>query len=114
MPFVKRNAAGQVTALFREQDEQAKEYLPPNHPDVRAMSAGQELPAEQRPEMQRSDLDMIRVFEDLTDILIAKRIVVVTDFPAAAQEKLMYRKRLRSSLSPISEILGVEEDDGFL
>jgi hypothetical protein len=59
----------------------------------------------------KSDLDMIRVYEDLTDILIGKRIVVLTDFPAAAQEKLLHRKRLRSSLSPITEALGLPGDD---
>lgn len=114
MPFVKRNAAGQVVALFREQDRQAKEYFPPNHPEVVAFMQSAEPSSEPRPEIQRSDLDMIRVFEDLTDILISKRIVVVTDFPAAAQEKIMYRKRLRSSLSPINEILSAEDDEGFL
>lgn len=115
MPFVKRDAKGQVTALFREQEDQAKEYLPLSHPEVQAMiGRGGETPMEHRPEMARSDMDMIRVFEDLTDILIGKRIVVVTDFPPAAQEKIMYRKRLRSSLSPISEVLGVEDDDSFI
>ena len=61
--------------------------------------------------MLKSDLDTIRVFEDLADVLINKRIVVLTDFPAAAQEKLMRRKRLRSSLSPITDALAVPEDD---
>jgi hypothetical protein len=54
---------------------------------------------------------MIRVYEDLTDILISKRIVLLTDFPPAAQEKLMRRKRLRSSLSPITEILAQSEEE---
>ena len=115
MPFVKRSAEGRVIALFREQDEQAKEYLPLSHPEVAAMiAAGPDVSTEKIPEMRRSDLDLIRVFEDLTDILISKRIVVLTDFPATAQEKIMQRKRLRSSLSPISEVLGVEDDEGFI
>ena len=48
----------------------------------------------------------------MTDILIGKNVVVLTDFPAVAQDKLLRRKRLRSSLSPIAEALGgtIEED----
>jgi hypothetical protein len=63
--------------------------------------------------MRRSDLEMIRVYEDLIDILISKRIVVLTDFPTAAQEKLVRRKRLRSSLSSLTEVLA-PEDEGEL
>jgi hypothetical protein len=36
---------------------------------------------------------------------------VLTDFPPAAQEKLMRRKRLRSSLSPITEALAPSDED---
>jgi hypothetical protein len=65
--------------------------------------------------MLQSDLDSIRVLEDLADILIRKRLIALTDFPPAAQEKLMSRRRLRTSLSPITEILGdTSEDDGGL
>jgi hypothetical protein len=38
--------------------------------------------------------------------------VMLTDFPPAAQDKLMRRKRLRSSLSPITELLdGTDEEE---
>ncbi|HVM86122.1 MAG TPA: tryptophan synthase subunit beta like protein [Candidatus Binatia bacterium] len=112
MPFVKRNAQGRITAVHREQDSQDLQYLAPNHPDVVAFHdpAYEKVP-EGRGELLKSDLEMIRVYEDLTDILISKRIVVLTDFPPAAQEKLMRRKRLRSSLSPITEALALPEDE---
>jgi hypothetical protein len=88
------------------------QYLPPNHPEVVAFldPAGKAV-AEGRGELLRSDLEMIRVYEDLTDVLIGKRIVALTDFPPAAQEKLMRRRRLRSSLSPITDALAQSEDD---
>ena len=56
--------------------------------------------------MVKSDLEMIRVYEDLVDVLISKHVVVLTDFPQAAQEKLMRRKRLRSSFSTPCSWLG--------
>jgi hypothetical protein len=121
MPFVKRDAQGRIASIHREQDSPDLHYLPKNHPEVTGFLAadkrstdrpGVERPnTEGRGELMRSDFEMIRVYEDLTDILISKRIVLLTDFPPAAQEKLMRRKRLRSSLSPITEILAQSEEE---
>ena len=111
MPFVRRDAQGRIASVHREQDSPDLQYLPPNHPEVMSFLAPGN---ERRGELQRSDLEMIRVYEDLTDILIGKRIVVLTDFPPAAQEKLMRRKRLRSSLSAITDALApAEEEQGL-
>lgn len=121
MPFIKRDATGEIVALFREQSAEAREYLPPADPEVQHFvrpEAGlsgqteQDRP-EQRPDMANSDLEMIRVYEDLVDILISKHVVVLTDFPQAAQEKLMRRKRLRSSFSGLTEALASEDDEGI-
>ncbi len=109
MPFVTRDETGRSTALYREQSPEAQEYLPSGHPEI-ADFAGPHGGSDDRPDMRRSDLEMIRVYEDLIDILISKRIVVLTDFPTAAQEKLVRRKRLRSSLSSLTEVLGPEDD----
>ncbi len=112
MPFVTRDETGHITALYREQTPEAREYLPSEHPEILEF-AGQGGSSGERPDMRQSDLEMIRVYEDLIDILISKRIVVLTDFPTAAQEKLVRRKRLRSSLSSLTEVLA-PEDDGEL
>jgi FMN phosphatase YigB (HAD superfamily) len=110
MPFVKRDASGRVVALFRERSDEAPEYLAPSSQEV-ADFADPEGGRGERSSMLQSDLEMIRVYEDLIDILISKRIVVLTDFPPKAQEKLVRRKRLRSSLSTLTEVLAPEDDD---
>ena len=113
MPFVKRDAAGRVTSLHREQETQDLQYLPLDHPDVVGfLQPIGERRNQGRGALLQSDLDMIRVYEDLTDNLLGKNLVMLTDFPPAAQEKLLRRKRLRSSLSPITEVLsGSNVDD---
>lgn len=116
MPFIKRDSNGEIGALFREQTAEAMEYLQPNHPDVQRFMAPEKAAnghAEQHQDMASSDLEMIRVYEDLVDILISKHVVVLTDFPQAAQEKLMRRKRLRSSFSSLTEALAAEDDEGI-
>lgn len=116
MPFVMRDEAGQIVAIYREISAGAEEYLPPSHPAVQGF-VHQNIGAlpighVEKPAMLQSDLDMIRVYEDLTDILLSKNLVMLTDFPQPAQDKLIRRKRLRSSLSPITELLdGTDEDE---
>jgi FMN phosphatase YigB (HAD superfamily) len=110
MPFVKRDATGRIVALYRERSEEAPEFIAAGHPEI-AEFADPDSTRGERSSMLHSDLEMIRVYEDLIDILISKRIVVLTDFPTAAQEKLVRRKRLRSSLSSLTEVLVPEDDD---
>jgi len=114
MPFVKRDKRGGVLALYRERSSEAQEYLPTEHPDVQQFAREPGAPSPQgRGEMSGTDLDMIRVYEDLIDILVSKRVVVLTDFPPAAQAKLVRRKRLRTSFSAITEVL-LPDDEGGL
>jgi len=111
MPFVKRDESGRVVALFRERTDEAAEYLPPQHDDVRAFVGATDSARDPEAEFFRSDQSMIRVFEDLLDALIEKRTVLLTDLPEAAQKKLLDRKKLRSELTRIGEILSDESDD---
>lgn len=45
--------------------------------------------------LSASDMDFIRVSEDLIDTLIDKNIILLADLPAGAQEKINNRKDLR-------------------
>ncbi len=46
-----------------------------------------------------SDKTIIRVVEDLIDLLISKKIILFTELPAEAQDKIRQRKRARQQLS---------------
>jgi len=45
-----------------------------------------------------SDTSIIRVLEDLIDLLIDKNIILFTELPKAAQEKIQSRKKLRTKI----------------
>lgn len=111
MPFVKRDQDGKILALYREKTPEAEEYLPLEHPDVRAFVDVAASSREVEAEFFRSDQSMIRVYEDLLDVLIEKKAILLTDLPVPAQQKLLSRKRLRSELTTIGEILSDESDD---
>lgn len=59
--------------------------------------------------MQQSDLDMIRVLEDLIHLLIHKGVVRITDLPEAAQAKLSERSRTRDALGGLTGLINDEE-----
>ena len=48
--------------------------------------------------LAHSDTSIIRVLEDLIDLLIDKKIILFTELPKEAQEKIQSRKQLRTKI----------------
>lgn len=55
------------------------------------------------------DTDVIRILEDLVDILVNKNIIMFSELPQEAQEKLLCRKQLRKSINN-GDIIIEDED----
>jgi hypothetical protein len=47
-----------------------------------------------------SDIGIIRVLEDLIDLLIRKNIILFTELPEEAQTKIRERQRVRGKITP--------------
>ena len=90
MPFIRRNAQGAIDSLHRR-DEGGADFLPDDHPDVRAF-VGAAAPGDGFASL---DADFIRVIEDVIDTLISKNVINITDLPIEAQTKLFGRKGYR-------------------
>jgi hypothetical protein len=58
--------------------------------------------------LHRLDLDMVRVIEDLFDIMIERDLIRFTDLPIPVQEKLMFKRKIRN-LSSEKTMLQEEE-----
>jgi hypothetical protein len=52
---------------------------------------------------------MIRVLDDLIQVLTSKGVIRVTDLPPAAQAKLMDRTQAREALGGLSHLIDDEE-----
>ena len=48
--------------------------------------------------LSMSDVHIIRILEDLIDLLIRKNLILFTDLPEQAQEKIRERKRVRMKM----------------
>lgn len=117
MPFVRRNALGQIDSLHRAEADGAREFLADDHPDVRAFVGFTPVRPE---EFNRLDAEFVRVLEDVIDTLIVKNVINITDLPAEAQAKLFARKSFRERVTKHSLRLfgesgfaGVIDDTGF-
>ena len=107
MYFVRRDAAGEICVLSKEAGSEASEAIDANHPDVlKFLSSSGEV-------FNGLDSGLIRVIEDLVDVLIAKNVLRLTDLPLPAQEKLLSRKKVRQSLNHSLNIL-VDNDQGLI
>jgi len=69
-------------------------------------------PADQQGQRELADSDsgLARVTEDLIDILILRGLIQFTDFPPAAQAKLLSRRQTRATLSRRLRLLDDQGD----
>ena len=107
MPFIRRNAQGAIDSLHRR-DEGGAEFLPDEHPDVRAFIGAAASPPGEG--FATLDADFIRVIEDVIDTLISKNVINITDLPLEAQTKLFGRKGYRERAG--KDALKLFGDDG--
>lgn len=59
--------------------------------------------------LRNLDVDLVRVIEDVVDLLVSQGVFRFTDLPASAQRKLLFRKNLRSQWQAVPDPLGSEE-----
>lgn len=77
----------------------------------------QELPADApnpAEELIESDASMVRVLEDLIDVLIQRGVIQFTDLPVPAQAKLLQRRENRAHLADRLDLLGDDGDNGLI
>lgn len=93
--FVRRDTQGQITAVSRETLDGFAEELPADAPELVAFLATEDGDHPNQQHLTATDLEMVRVIEDLIDVLIDRGVITFTDLPDAAQKKLSKRQSLR-------------------
>ncbi len=113
MPFVKRDADGMITAVHMEAREDGLEEVGDDDPEVSDFLYRQHAAKRDGEEWLESDLALSRVLEDLIDLLIAKKHIMFTDLPAAAQQKLIERRGLRKEFAYVETLFSPDDEDGL-
>ena len=111
MFYVQRDAQGQLVRVEAAAYAEATETLPADHHDIQAWFANAAVENSLK-QLKQSDFEMIRVLDDLIQVLTQKGVIRVTDLPPAAQAKLMDRTQAREALGGLSQL--IDEDEGGL
>ncbi len=64
--------------------------------------------------LSQSDTSLVRVLEDLIDVLINRGVIQFTDLPEAAQTKLLERRETRASLTKRLQLLPTDPNDDLM
>ena len=106
MIYVKRDATGRVIAVSQEPMEGFEQT------DESAASEINEVLASATDSLfQNSDLEFIRVLDDVIDLLIDKNLILFTELPAVVQENYTQRTQMRERRR---ESLNLLEDEEIL
>ena len=102
MPYIKRDEQGRVVAMSAVSSAEFAEEVAGDSPELAAFLASQQAANS----LDATDQDFVRVLEDVVELLIAKGVILFTDLPASAQEKIMRRQKLRSERSGKLDLIG--------
>ena len=108
MFYVQRDAQGQLVRVEAAAYAEATETLPADHHEIQAWYANEVMETSLK-QLKQSDLEMIRVLDDLIQVLTSKGVIRVTDLPPAAQAKLMDRTHAREALGGLSHLIDDDE-----
>ncbi|MDH5749516.1 MAG: hypothetical protein OEY85_09420 [Rhodospirillales bacterium] len=115
MPFVKRDADGNIIAVYALSAEDGLEEVAPGDSALRAFLAQQTETPEPDKEailgLMETDVGMVRVLEDLINLLIDKGYIAVTELPEAAQQKLLDRGALRNRFGYLETLFSGDQED---
>jgi hypothetical protein len=64
--------------------------------------------------LSQTDTSLVRVLEDLIDVLITRGVIQFTDLPEPAQAKLLERRETRANLSNRLQLFPLDGDNDLV
>jgi len=112
MAYVHRNSFDEIDLVTENANEQAKEYMPIDNPELIEYLKKSSNSDDVKVALSASDVNLVRVLEDLVNTLIDQKVILFTDLPIAAREKLSEREKIRGHLTSLANLMG--DDEGIL
>ena len=109
MPFIKRDQHGTVVAVYHQPVEEGLEEMAVEHPDLARFLQKTLLDFAVNRTWIESDLSMVRVVEDLVDMLIDRKVFLFMDLHEAVQRKFLERRGLRAEFAYMDTLFGDQE-----
>ncbi|MDH0748954.1 tryptophan synthase subunit beta [Pseudomonas sp. GD03842] len=108
MFYVQRDAEGVLVRVEAAAFAEATGQLPADDHEIQAWYAN-EVVEKSLNQLKLSDMEMIRVLDDLIQVLTSKGVLNITDLPPAAQAKLLDRTQARETLGGLSDLINDDE-----
>jgi len=109
--YVRRDRNGRIDAVSQRTGEGFEEAVTADSPELAGF-----LSELYRPGMQgrlaATDLELVRVLEDLIDVLVKKDLIHFTDLPDAAQKKLLERRYTRVNMREGLHLMDFDDEGG--
>lgn len=110
--YIQRNIHGNIIGVSESRsdifsevaDEHSDEFL--TYVKYEACKATETASA-----LETTDTELVRVLEDVIDLLTHKGLIQFTDLPKVAQQKLLTRQTLRENHRSLNLISDEDEDD---
>ncbi len=112
MAYVQRDQQGKIIAVFETPQTDAQESVSLDSPELLEYLVNSADGGDARTILSTSDVTLIRVIEDLVNTLIEKKVILFTDLPLAAREKLASREKIRGHLNSLDNLMS--DDQGIL
>ncbi len=109
MPYVSRDRDGIITGVFEQPAPGAGESVADDNPELVEFLYQMQL-SRNIQHLSVTDSGMIRIIEDLVDVLIGKNVIMFTDLPEAAQQKFLARKSVRDKLNTLDNLMVDNKD----
>ncbi|HBG21053.1 MAG: hypothetical protein A2X81_10420 [Desulfobacterales bacterium GWB2_56_26] len=110
MLYVERNEQGEIVSVRREDgntpDFEAKQALDEEILDFLCKNSAEDSIFRL---LDATDLGIIRVLEDLIDLLVSKNLIMFSELPVQAQKKLRSRQHMREQIAGGSLIISDED-----
>ena len=112
MVYVQRDTEGRLLRVEHDPFEGMTETLAVESEELHKWLQAREEVAERLASLKNSDLELVRVLEDVVTALVSKGVIRYTDLPEAARRKLDQRAVTRAEIEGLSGLLG--DDDHHL
>ncbi|MFJ2984238.1 MULTISPECIES: tryptophan synthase subunit beta [unclassified Pseudomonas] len=113
MFYVQRDDEGRLLRVEPAPYAESTEVIPADSAEIQEWFAD-DVVENSLKQLKQSDLDMIRVLEDLIEVLTAKGVFSITDLPPGAQAKLLSRSTARKALGGLNNLIDDEEGGGLI
>lgn len=99
--YIKRNQAGDIEQVSKVATAECHEAIADDANELSVFLGRAGAPAAGQHQLRQSDLEFVRVLEDVIQVLMDKGVISFTDLPDAAREKLMTRQHLRRRVNDV-------------